>query len=316
MRRATPVTAVTVMAEPRPAEQQAAEELTGERFVPGGARGEWVEAEHLGRYLWAAAAAKDRIVLDAGCGLGYGTAILARAGAHTVTGMDIDRDAVRSAGDRFGDVAEFGVADLMELPPHIGHFSLVVCFEAIEHVADPGRALDEIARVMRDDGVLIVSSPNRGVYPEGNPFHLEEYSAEELERELRSRFENVRMYRQLPHLATLIVDDDALTSDDPEREIPGGIRKLVPAEPGEELYSIGVAGDRELPALDAMAMLTGPLSVRLWFDHIEAVTQRARRAEAEAISYRAQRDQYRRQRDSAVQEAEALRGSRRLRARD
>src|SRR4029079_653565 len=126
---------------------------------------------------------------------------------------------------RFGDVAEFGVADLMEVPSRFARFDLIVCFEAIEHVADPARALDELTRVLSDDGTLIISSPNRGVYPPGNPFHLHEYTAAELESELQSRFEHVRMYRQLPHLATLIVGDDDLATEDPESEIPGDIRK-------------------------------------------------------------------------------------------
>src|SRR3954452_4650516 len=100
--------------------------LTGERFVPDAQRGELNEAEHLGRYLWAAqAVAPGILALDAGCGVGYGTAILARAGASAV-GLDVDVDAVNEATEGFGDVAGFVVGDLLTIPYQADSFDLIV----------------------------------------------------------------------------------------------------------------------------------------------------------------------------------------------
>src|SRR5690348_1299089 len=69
-----------------------------ERFEPGRFRDELVEAEHLVRYLWAAGVAAGREALDAGCGTGYGCALLAeRGGAARCLGVDISEDAVADA---------------------------------------------------------------------------------------------------------------------------------------------------------------------------------------------------------------------------
>jgi SAM-dependent methyltransferase len=59
-------------------------------------------------------------------------------------------------------------------------FELVVCFEVIELVADPLIVLDELVRVLAPGGLLLLSSPDRDVYPPGNPHHLHEFDAAEL----------------------------------------------------------------------------------------------------------------------------------------
>jgi SAM-dependent methyltransferase len=225
-------------------------------------------------------------VLDAGCGVGYGTALLVRAGATAATGVDLDPDAVADAAREHGGVADFVEGDLLALPFPNGAFDLVSCFEAIEHVADPHRALDELARVLAPGGLLLVSSPNRGLYPEGNPFHLHELTAQELEDALRARFAQVRLHRQDAHAASLVADAQAHTAPDPEVEIAASVRRLTPAMEGRETYTLAVAGQAELPALDNVAMLSGSLSQRALFDAMRAWQGRARRSEAESAALR------------------------------
>src|SRR5213076_686388 len=74
-----------------------------ERYDPELRQGSIIAAEHRVRYRWAAMAAEGRAVLDAGCGAGYGSAILADAGARSVTGLDIDRGAVAGAASSYGE---------------------------------------------------------------------------------------------------------------------------------------------------------------------------------------------------------------------
>jgi ubiquinone/menaquinone biosynthesis C-methylase UbiE len=281
--------------------------LTAERFVPEAQRRELIEAEHLARYVWAAQLAQGRTVLDAGCGLGYGTAIMARAGALAAYGVDIDVDAIMRAHEQFSDEAGFGGGDLLALPFPRDAFDLVVCFEALEHVADPERALDELHRVLRSEGVLVVSSPNRGVYPSGNPFHLHEYTSEELEETLNKRFDNVRVMRQSVHLTSLITDDRGVVAEDPEVEVAASLRKLEPQAPGEEMIAIGVAADVALPELERIGMVTGMLTLKTWVEEILNWSERARRAEAELLYARGQVGQAERERELAVAELEALR---------
>jgi SAM-dependent methyltransferase len=285
------------------------EPISAERFIPDAQRGEIIEAEHLARYTWAAQLAKGRATLDAGCGIGYGTAILSRAGALTAYGLDIDPAATARAQELFGDFADFGGGDLMAMPLPRDAFDLVVCFEAIEHVADPERALDELRRVLRPEGILVVSSPNRGVYPGGNPFHLHEYTSEELEVTLRDRFENVKLMRQAVYMASVITDDAGLVAEDPETEVTASLRRLEPQAPGDEMIVIAVASDAPVPALESMGMLTGMLTLKMWVEEILEWSDRARRAEAELLYRRGQSAQAERQLEVAERELEALRAN-------
>src|SRR4051794_26999689 len=77
------------------------------RFVPAEMRGELVEVEHLARYAWATALASGLRVLDAGCGLGYGAAMLAEAGAESVAAVDVAAEIVDVARDQVGDRVSF-----------------------------------------------------------------------------------------------------------------------------------------------------------------------------------------------------------------
>src|SRR5262245_33536477 len=84
-----------------------------ERFEPESFQGQLVEAEHLTRYRWAAAAVSGREVLDAGCGEGYGCGLLAQlGGAARCVGVDIDAATVeRARGTYGGDRVEFETGD-------------------------------------------------------------------------------------------------------------------------------------------------------------------------------------------------------------
>jgi SAM-dependent methyltransferase len=159
---------------------------------------------HQARYLFATRFTHGRDVLDLACGSGYGSALLARYGARSVTGVDISPAAIDEAQSRY-DVpgVRFVQGDALAAPVD-GPFGAAVSFETIEHVDDPGRALDELVRVLAPDGVLVCSSPNRDLTnprgtrndPPPNPFHRVELSRGELRLELESRFREVRLYGQ------------------------------------------------------------------------------------------------------------------------
>jgi 2-polyprenyl-3-methyl-5-hydroxy-6-metoxy-1,4-benzoquinol methylase len=72
------------------------------------------------------------------------------------------------------------MGDVRELPFGDGMFDLVVCFETIEHVADPERLLAELRRVMAGDGLLFVSTPNKREYLVENELHKREFSTRSL----------------------------------------------------------------------------------------------------------------------------------------
>ena len=81
---------------------------TGERLVPDAQRDQLIYAEHLARYFLASQLAAGRRVLDAGCGEGYGTALLAAAGAASVVGVDVDEPTIEHARERYGGEFQVG----------------------------------------------------------------------------------------------------------------------------------------------------------------------------------------------------------------
>jgi ubiquinone/menaquinone biosynthesis C-methylase UbiE len=253
----------SLVADLGPNDQQEITRQSPERYDPTLHQGMIIAAEHQTRYRWAATVAAGKQVLDAGCGAGYGTAMLAQGGASRVIGLDVDPSTITAAAERYGhpDEVDFVVGDLRELPFAAASFDQVVCFEAIEHVERQEAAMDELRRVLRDEGHLLLSSPNRDVFPPGNPHHVHEYTPQELERALRERFVWVELWRQHTWLTSLLVNDlDAVRGPDDKLEIEA--RKLNALRPGSELYTLAVAGGAPLHGLRNGATLCEPLEIR------------------------------------------------------
>jgi 2-polyprenyl-3-methyl-5-hydroxy-6-metoxy-1,4-benzoquinol methylase len=236
-----------------------------ERFDPASMRGEIIEAEHLARYRWVSSLVEGRRVLDAGCGNAYGTALLARAGALELVGVDRASDVIHDARRDMPAKVTLDVGDVTSLDYDDGAFDLVVCFEVIEHLEDPGRALDEFRRVLSPHGLLAVSSPNRVTYPPGNPHHVHEYVPTELAEELSRRFSVVRLERQNTWITSGVLDErrfrvgnEGDLGDDLE------VRKLEPDEPGEELYTVALAGKESLPEPVPVFELAARVELRKW----------------------------------------------------
>jgi len=152
-------------------------EFTGERLIPDQVRDDDLYHEHVVRYIFAAQLAGGRTVLDAGCGAGYGSAILARAGARHVLGVDIAPEAIAYARQHYhAQNVSFEVMDVRAMPLKDASFDLVAALEVIEHLAEQEAFVSEVRRVLKDNGVFVVSTPNTATYPPGNPFHLRELS--------------------------------------------------------------------------------------------------------------------------------------------
>ena len=242
-----------------------------ERFDPESFRGELVEAEHLVRYRWAAGTVAGRDVLDAGCGEGYGSRLLAKlGGARRCVGIDVDGRTIDAARAAYGDLdaLQFEAGDVTRLRFEDESFDVVTCFETIEHVAAQVEAVAELARVLRPGGLLLISSPNRGEYPPGNPFHEKELTASEFEALLQGSFAQVQLMRQHNWIVSAVLDDDAFAAGDAESGLDLEVGKLIGKGPGEELYTLAVCGHTEQPAPGQIGMLTHGLAVRRWTDEL------------------------------------------------
>jgi 2-polyprenyl-3-methyl-5-hydroxy-6-metoxy-1,4-benzoquinol methylase len=234
-----------------------------ERFVPAEMHGELVEAEHMARYWWATTFCQGRRVLDAGCGIGYGAGLLKQAGAAEVVAVDLSEAVIEVARQEVPDGVVCEVADVRSLPYPDDCFDVAVCFEVIEHVDEQDRVLDQLARVLRPDGLLLISSPNRDRYVPGNPHHRHEYIPSELRAALESRFGAVRLLAQHAMLASVI--------DSPRESQFNGSRveRLVEPGEGDEVYTLAVAG-AELPDFPPPTVaLTQILEIRQWLEHYQ-----------------------------------------------
>lgn len=172
-------------------------DFTGERLVPDQQRDSDLYHEHMARYLFAAQWAQGRDVLDAGCGAGYGSAVLASAGAQSVLGVDIAPDAVAYAQQHYScSGLAFAVKDIGHLDLPDAGFDLIVSFEVIEHLDDPALLVQSAARLLRPDGLFVVSTPNAATYPAGNPFHKHEMALAEFEAVLGCSFPAFTMFEE------------------------------------------------------------------------------------------------------------------------
>ncbi|MBT2145640.1 MULTISPECIES: glycosyltransferase [unclassified Rhodanobacter] len=174
-------------------------EFTGERYVPTEA-GE-IRHEHLHRYAWCTRLVEGKDVLDIACGEGYGSAMLARR-ARSVRGVDIAGDAVAHASAIYKGIhsLEFMQGNAAEIPLGDDSVDVVVSFETIEHHDRHKEMLSEIRRVLRPDGLLVISSPNRVVYSElaghHNEFHVKELDFAEFDAVLKEQFDDVSYFGQ------------------------------------------------------------------------------------------------------------------------
>jgi SAM-dependent methyltransferase len=231
-------------------------EATGERLMPELQHGQVVHAEHLVRYLVATELAPRRRVLDAACGEGYGTALLAAAGARSATGVDLDERTIAHAEGRHPG-AKFVRADVRQLPFEDGAFDLVVSFETIEHVRDPEAVLDEFRRVLADDGLLIVSTPNKHHYLVENEFHEREFFHEEFVALLETRFASLDVLLQHNLVTSAVLPAAVAAERSGEHDHDLAFRKVVGVEPGGELYTLALCGRGELPRVRGALVAAG-----------------------------------------------------------
>ena len=171
--------------------------LTGERTLPGIAVENYWFRRHEAAYLAMAPFCRGARVVDAGCGEGSGAALLQRAGAGHVVGVEMAADVAAHSAARYPLVAVVR-GDLQRIPVADGAVEVVVSSQVVEHLHDQAGFVAECARVLRPAGTLVLSTPNRLTFSPGlaspvNPFHTRELSPDELADLLAPRFAVARM---------------------------------------------------------------------------------------------------------------------------
>jgi hypothetical protein len=223
-------------------------EFTGERFTPEilGA----IAAEHYHRYFFASSLVAGKRVLDIASGEGYGTHILAQSAAH-VTGVDISPEAVAWAAQKYsGDGIVFLRGDACAIPLPDAAVDVVVSFETLEHLGEQAAMLCEIRRVLRENGLLIISTPNKRLYAAyENAFHVHELNREDFLSLLKGHFTHLTLLGQRVLYGSLLGGAGKDTLLLRSREM-GVSAEAVPF-PEQALYFIALASNGPLPCADA-----------------------------------------------------------------
>lgn len=154
--------------------------------------------DHILRYMFISPWVKGKSVLDAACGSGFGSVLLARNGAAQVTGIDNCAEVIEQCQQNFPDSQVSFRQSSLE---HIDDLSLapvdcVVSFETLEHVRDPWLCLDRLSACLKPDGVLILSVPGETDLEENNEFHLHHFTIAQMRAELARRFRTVNCLQQ------------------------------------------------------------------------------------------------------------------------
>lgn len=140
---------------------------------------------------------KNSIVLDVGCGEGYGVNLLSK-NVTKIIGLDIDKNIIAHASKKYGKNCIYKLYDGKKIPYKANTFDAVIFLQVIEHINDDKNHIAEIYRVLKNNGIFILTTPNGARLKPGqkpwNRFHIREYLSNELESLLKSQFSNVKVW--------------------------------------------------------------------------------------------------------------------------
>ncbi|MEP7265595.1 MAG: methyltransferase domain-containing protein, partial [Bacteroidota bacterium] len=145
-------------------------------------------------YEYALPLIKGKSVLDVGCGLAYGTALMAES-ATTIMGVDYDQSVVDDNTKRYAHIKNlsFQRVTVPPLPFADESFDVITSFQFIEHIHPRKEFIKECIRVLKPGGKLYVTTPNTKRSLARNPFHIHEYTFDEMRKEVGSLTKNFEL---------------------------------------------------------------------------------------------------------------------------
>ncbi len=130
-------------------------------------------------------------LLEVGCGEGRGIEQLLPL-VSSYAAIDKIEPAVASLRQKY-PAGKFVSGHLPPLPYPDQSFDSIVSFQVIEHIQDDRLFLKEIHRVLRPGGVALITTPNRPLSLSRNPWHVREYTGDELANLAKTVFKEVEM---------------------------------------------------------------------------------------------------------------------------
>ena len=220
---------------------------TGERYLPNVLTGDII-AEHMHRYYLAQDYVENKDVLDIACGEGYGSHYLAQKAA-SVVGVDVDPATVEHAQATYSHPGlNYRQGDCATIPLDDNSVDVVVSFETIEHHDRHEAMMEEIKRVLRPEGLLIISSPDKHEYSEkpgyNNPYHVKELYKQEFEQLLKSHFAHTMLIGQRVVYGSAMWDTRKKYHTTYSEARPQGLGGTP-----DPLYWVALASQEKLPEL-------------------------------------------------------------------
>ncbi|MFV8335255.1 methyltransferase domain-containing protein [Flavobacterium sp. RSP29] len=203
-----------------------------------------VTVEHLHRYAIANDFVVNKKVLDIASGEGYGSYLLSKL-ADSVIGVDIDSVSVENAYKKYKSPnLTFLVGKADNIPIKSNSIDIVVSFETIEHHDKHEEMFMEIKRVLKNDGILIMSSPDKKFYSDEpnfkNKFHVKELYFEEFKSLTQKHFKNSFFYFQKAYnLNSYLSENDFFEN----MVVYSGSNDNIFKSKNDPLYNLVIASD-------------------------------------------------------------------------
>ena len=167
---------------------------TGERLIPEGHNQTLTYGEHISRYISVLELCRGKLVADIASGSGYGTKMIASV-AESVIGIDYSDAAIKySSKNYISKNIQYKVADATKTGLKDSSVDVVVSLETIEHLSDPSLFILEVKRILKKDGIFIVSTPNDAEFMDGNEFHIHDFNFNELQTLISQNFKKNKSF--------------------------------------------------------------------------------------------------------------------------
>ncbi|MCR4030938.1 MULTISPECIES: class I SAM-dependent methyltransferase [Flavobacterium] len=199
--------------------------------------------EHLHRYAIVSDYITDKVVLDIASGEGYGSNLMSK-NASFVYGVDIDTETINKAKSKYnkGNL-EFRTGSVEKIPLDDNSVDIVVSFETLEHHDKHVEMMLEVKRVLRENGLLIISTPDKFYYSDErnfkNMFHVKELYKKDFKELIGGYFNKLQLLTQVYSGGASIIDE---TNQNKMRVFSGNYL-AIKNEFVDPLYLIVIASD-------------------------------------------------------------------------
>lgn len=205
--------------------------------------------EHLHRYAIVENYIKNKIVMDIACGEGYGSNII-KNNAKFVYGIDLDKNTIEHAKVKYkASNLKFLSGSTSKIPLENNSIEIAISFETIEHHNEHQEMMQEIKRVLKSNGIIIISTPDKLYYSDkrnfNNKFHIRELYKTDFKNLISNHFKNIQIVKQFFINKTSYISNESVKP----KFYKGNYNKTNTTEI-DPLYLIAVASDdifKQLP---------------------------------------------------------------------